>query len=270
MDWFFNLEPWVQALLATMFTWIATAFGAAFVFLFKNVKPSVYSFMLGAAGGVMIAASFWSLLVPAVEATEGEGFLKALPAAIGLAIGALTLFGCDKLIPHLHIGSNNAEGKPTVLKRTILLVLSITLHNIPEGLAVGVAFGAAANGNVALATSALILALGMGLQNIPEGMAVSIPLYNEGMKKSKAFFYGQISGFVEPIFGIIGALLVYYVSPILPYALAFAAGAMIYVVCEELIPQAKESETNSNSSHFAIWGLFMGLIIMTILDVALS
>lgn len=266
----FSLQnPVMLAFLATLGTWGLTALGAAMVFFFKTINKKVLNTMLGFAAGVMIAASFWSLLAPAIEMAQGRSIPAWLIAAIGFLAGGGFLYLADKIIPHMHIGSNNKEGVSTNLKRSILLVFSITLHNIPEGLAVGVAFGAAVNGmNDATMLSALAVAIGIGIQNFPEGAAVSIPLRREGLSRRKSFFYGQASGIVEPIAGVIGALLVTTIQGILPYALAFAAGAMIFVVVEELIPEAQSGD--HGSTHFATVGCLLGFAVMMILDVALG
>jgi zinc transporter, ZIP family len=273
LAWFMGLEVWVQALIGTLFTWGMTALGASFVFFFKSIKREMFNLMLGFASGVMIAASFWSLLAPAIEMADEQGAISWLVVAIGFSLGGIFLYIADKTIPHMHFGfDHDKEGIPTKLKRNILLVFSITLHNIPEGLAVGVAFGAIhyTTGSVMAATlSAIGLAIGIGIQNFPEGAAVSIPLRQEGMSRRKAFFYGQASGFVEPIAGVLGAILVIYVSTILPYALAFAAGAMIYVVVEELIPEAQQKVT-PKGAHYAVLGVMVGFIMMMMLDVALG
>jgi zinc transporter, ZIP family len=273
LTWFMGLEVWVQALLGTLFTWGLTALGAALVFFFKNIHRDVFNLMLGFASGVMIAASFWSLLSPAIDMAEEQGVISWLVVAVGFALGGIFLYIADKTVPHMHFGFNHdKEGLPTKLKRNILLVFSITLHNIPEGLAVGVAFGAIQyiSGDPLAATlSAVGLAIGIGIQNFPEGAAVSIPLRQEGMSRRKAFMYGQASGFVEPISGVLGAILVTYVSVILPYALAFAAGAMIYVVVEELIPEAQQKQT-PKGAHYAVLGVMIGFIMMMMLDVALG
>jgi len=273
LNWFMGLEVWVQALFGTLFTWGMTALGAALVFFFKSIKRDVFNLMLGFASGVMIAASFWSLLAPAIDMAEEQGAISWLVVAIGFALGGLFLYIADKTVPHMHFGFNhNKEGLPSKLKRNILLVFSITLHNIPEGLAVGVAFGAIqySTGDPLAATlSAIGLAIGIGIQNFPEGAAVSIPLRQEGISRRKAFMYGQLSGFVEPISAVIGAILVTYISAILPYALAFAAGAMIYVVVEELIPEAQQKVT-PKGAHYAVLGVMLGFIMMMMLDVALG
>lgn len=269
MSWLENQSPVILALIATLGTWGLTALGAAMVFFFKTINRNILNAMLGFASGVMIAASFWSLLAPAIEMAEGRFMPAWLVASIGFLFGAAFLWFADKLIPHIHIGSKEQEGMPTSIRRSILLVFAITLHNIPEGLAVGVAFGAVANnmGNTTI-LSALAVAIGIGIQNFPEGAAVSIPLRREGLSRRKSFFYGQASGVVEPIAGVIGAALVIYIEWILPYALAFAAGAMIYVVVEELIPEAQSG--NHKSTHLATMGCILGFTVMMILDVALG
>jgi ZIP family zinc transporter len=268
--WFETLGPVLQALLATIFTWFLTAVGAGAVFFFKDVNKRLLNGMLGFAAGVMIAASYWSLLAPAIALAEEEGSLPAwLPVAFGFLLGGGFLWLVDRVLPHLHLGFplSEAEGIKTSWQRSILLVLAITLHNIPEGLAVGVAFGAVANGipGASLAGAAA-LALGIGLQNIPEGTAVAAPLRREGMSRLKSFWFGQLSAVVEPIAGVIGAAAVVLARPILPYALAFAAGAMIYVVVEELIPESQLEQ----STHIATFGTMMGFAVMMILDVALG
>lgn len=269
MSWFYNLNPVVQALLATLFTWGVTALGSSLVFFFKSINKKVLNTMLGFAAGVMIAASFWSLLAPSIEMSEAAGKTPWIPAVVGFLLGGLFLFLVDKFLPHLHLGldSSKAEGVKTSWQRSILLVLAITLHNIPEGLAVGVAFGGIAAGSPSASIAgALALALGIGLQNFPEGAAVSIPLRREGLSRWKSFLYGQGSGVVEPIAGVIGAATVIYMQSILPYALSFAAGAMIYVVVEELIPEAQQE----GSTDLATIGTMIGFAIMMILDVALG
>lgn len=270
LTWFSQLSPILQALLATFFTWFVTALGASAVFFFKSIDRRVLNGMLGFASGVMIAASFWSLLAPAIQmAEENERIPAWIPATVGFLCGALFLGLMDRLIPHLHMGlpTEDAEGIHTHWKRVVLLVLAITLHNIPEGLAVGVAFGAVgANIPAASLAGAMALALGIGLQNFPEGAAVSIPLRREGVSRLKSFWFGQLSGMVEPIAGVLGAAAVLIMRPILPYALAFAAGAMIYVVVEELIPEAQHGK----HSDFATMGAMIGFAIMMTLDVALG
>ncbi len=262
-----GLDPIVQALLATLFTWFVTALGASMVFFFKSINRSVLNAMLGFAAGVMIAASFWSLLAPAIEMAEENGIPGWFPAVVGFLSGGGFLWLVDRYLPHLHLGEKNPEGPKSSLHRSILLVLAITLHNIPEGLAVGVAFAAvSSNFTGATITGALALAIGIGLQNFPEGAAVSIPLRREGLSRWKSFLYGQASGIVEPIAGVIGAMLVLVMKPILPYALAFAAGAMIYVVVEELIPEAQ----HDSNTDVATIGAMLGFAIMMFLDVALG
>ncbi len=267
--WFTEQTPVMQALLATLFTWGVTALGAAMVFFFKKINRKVLDGMLGFAAGVMIAASFWSLLNPAIEMAEETSSTPWIPAVVGFLAGGAFLWAADQLIPHLHLGfpREEAEGVPTTWRRSVLLVLAITLHNIPEGLAVGVAFGAvAADIPAASLAGAIALAIGIGIQNFPEGAAVSVPLRREGFSRRKSFMYGQASGIVEPIAGVIGAAAVIMMRPILPYALAFAAGAMIYVVVEELIP---ESQLEKNTDIATI-GTMLGFAVMMTLDVALG
>jgi ZIP family zinc transporter len=267
ITFFQNTDPVLGALYATLFTWAMTAFGASFVFLFKTMNRVFLDGMLGFTGGVMVAASFWSLLAPGIEMSEGEGFVKVIPAAVGFALGALFIFGLDKILPHLHINFKEAEGIKTPWHKSTLLTLAITLHNIPEGLAVGVLFGGVAAGlPEASLTGAVVLAIGIGIQNFPEGIAVSMPLRRQGMSRRKSFMYGQASAAVEPIAAVIGALAVTFFTPILPYALAFAAGAMIFVVVEEVIP---ETQLEKNTD-IATLGFIGGFIIMMILDVALG
>lgn len=268
-SWFLGLPHPAQALLATLFTWGLTALGAAMVFFFKSINRKVLDGMLGFAGGVMIAASFWSLLAPSIELAESMGLPGWLPAVVGFLAGGLFLKLVDKVLPHLHIEAKleDAEGPKTTWKRSVLLVLAITLHNIPEGLAVGVGFGALGAGiPSATMAGALALAMGIGLQNFPEGAAVSIPLRREGMSRWKSFWYGQLSGVVEPVAGFLGALLVVAMRPLLPYALAFAAGAMIYVVVEEVIPESQ----GSGNSDISTLGALGGFALMMFLDVALG
>jgi ZIP family zinc transporter len=264
-----QFNPVTQALLATLFTWGVTALGACIVVFTKRVSPLLMDTSLGFAGGVMIAASYWSLLAPAIEMAEEAGMIPWLPAAVGFLGGALFMRLVDMLLPHLHLGlpTSEAEGPKTSWQRSTLLVTAITLHNIPEGLAVGVAFGAVAyNLPSATLAGAIALALGIGIQNFPEGAAVSIPLRREGLSRRKCFWYGQLSGLVEPIAGVAGAAAVMLMRPILPYALAFAAGAMIFVVIEELIP---ESQADKNTD-IATLGAMLGFAVMMTLDVALG
>ncbi|WP_299583484.1 ZIP family metal transporter [uncultured Sunxiuqinia sp.] len=268
-SWFVEQGPVMQALLATLFTWFVTALGAGMVFFFKRINRKVLDGMLGFAAGVMIAASFWSLLSPAIEMASETSDKPWIPAVIGFLSGGAFLWLADQLIPHLHLGfpREEAEGVPTSWRRSVLLVLAITLHNIPEGLAVGVAFGAVASGLPAASLAgAIALAIGIGIQNFPEGAAVSVPLRREGFSRRKSFMYGQASGIVEPIAGVIGAAAVVMMRPILPYALSFAAGAMIYVVVEELIP---ESQLEKNTDIATI-GAMLGFAVMMTLDVALG
>lgn len=270
MDWLMNLDPVIQALIATLFTWFVTALGSATVFIFKSINRKVLNGMLGFAAGVMIAASFWSLLAPAIEMAEEAGQIAWIPAVVGFLAGGAFLLLVDTLMPHLHIGPQELEpeGVKTSWQRSVLLVLAITLHNIPEGLAVGVAFGAVASDLPAASLAgALALAIGIGLQNFPEGAAVSVPLRREGLSRLKSFLYGQASGVVEPIAGVLGAVAVVAMKPILPYALSFAAGAMIYVVVEELIPEAQQEKHHSNVGTI---GAMVGFAVMMLLDVALG
>jgi ZIP family zinc transporter len=262
-----SIDPVLAALYATLFTWLLTALGASVVFFFKTMNRLILDGMLGFTGGVMVAASYWSLLAPAIEMSEGQGFEKVMPAAIGFILGAFFLFGLDKLLPHIHINFKETEGVKTPWQRTTLLVLAITLHNIPEGLAVGVLFGGVAAGiPEASIAGATILAIGIGIQNFPEGIAVSMPLRRMGMSRKKSFLYGQSSALVEPIAGVIGAVAVTFFTPILPYALAFAAGAMIFVVVEEVIPETQQA----NNTDIATLGFIGGFVVMMTLDVALG
>ncbi|MDP1621889.1 MAG: ZIP family metal transporter [Bacteroidales bacterium] len=269
LDWLLEYNPVLLALIATLFTWFVTALGSSMVFFFKTINKKVLNSMLGFAAGVMIAASFWSLLKPAIEMAEESGAIPWVPALVGFLSGGAFLLIIDKILPHLHMGlsTDKAEGIKTSWQRSVLLVMAITLHNIPEGLAVGVAFGALANNpDVGMLTGAIALAIGIGLQNFPEGAAVSIPLRREGLSRFKAFNYGQLSGIVEPIAGVAGAYLVLTMTPLLPYALSFAAGAMIFVVVEELIP---ESQTG-NETDLSTIGAMLGFATMMLLDVALG
>ncbi len=268
-SWFGTQPPVIQALLATLFTWGVTALGASLVFFFRGLHQRALDGMMGFAAGVMIAASFWSLLAPSIELAEAAGEVPWVPASVGFLAGGGFIWGLDRILPHLHIvfPRSEAEGLPTSWHRSVLLVLAITLHNIPEGLAVGVAFGALAHDIPgASLPAAIALSIGIGLQNFPEGVSVSVPLRREGMSRGRSFFWGQLSGAVEPIAGVIGALAVISVKALLPYALAFAAGAMIFVVVEELIP---ESQLNKNTDT-ATLGALLGFAVMMILDVALG
>ena len=281
-NWFIIKNPAIQALYAGLFTWGLTALGAALVFLFNSSNRKILDTALGFTGGVMIAASFWSLLSPAIAYVEMQNNMGLsttpiwLPPALGFLLGALFLYALDKIIPHMHIFSkrNEAEGIETNWQKTILLVLAIALHNIPEGLAVGVAFGALANpellgldgDSVFTIGGAIALAIGIGIQNFPEGFAVSMPLRRMGASKWKSWKWGQLSAIVEPIFAVVGALVVMKVLPILPYALSFAAGAMIFIVVEEVIPESQKG----GNTDLATMGLIGGFIIMMCLDVALG
>jgi ZIP family zinc transporter len=267
IEFFTGYSPVVQALFGTLFTWFVTALGSAAVFLTKEVGRKVLDTMLGFAAGVMIAASYWSLLAPAIDMSSDAGVPEWFPAAAGFLLGGAFLRGVDRLLPHLHIGESKPEGLRTAWKRTTLLVLAITLHNFPEGLAVGVAFGAVAAGYPSASIAGgIALALGIGIQNFPEGVAVSMPLRRNQVKPVKAFWYGQLSGMVEPIAGVLGATAVLLMRPILPYALAFAAGAMIFVVVEDLVP---EGQVEGNA-HLTTLGVMLGFTVMMILDVALG
>ena len=270
-DWFLELAPPLQALLAGLFTWLLTALGASLVFTSRSISRTFLNIMLGFAAGVMIAASVWSLLLPAIDLAEESSLPAWLPAAIGFLLGGAFLRLSDFFVPHLHLGlpREDAEGIETNWRRSTLLILAITLHNIPEGLAIGVAFGAAAQAggdSVATVGAAVALAIGIGLQNFPEGIAVTMPLRGDGLSRGRSFFFGQLSAVVEPAAAVIGALAVIVIEPTLPYALAFAAGAMIFVVVEELIP---ESQTHG-ATDLATIGTMVGFVVMMILDVALG
>jgi ZIP family zinc transporter len=245
-----------------------TAVGAAFVFGFKSMHERLVDLMLGFAAGVMIAASVWSLLIPSMNMAAADGLPRWMPALVGFVIGGLFLYGVDRILPHLHPGfsSDHAEGIKTHWSRSALLIGAITLHNIPEGLAVGVAFGAVAHDGGTTTAAALVLALGIGLQNLPEGTAVALPLRGMGMSRAKSFFFGQLSAIVEPIAAVVGAAAVVFARPILPYVMAFAAGAMIYVVVEEVIPESQRGDNND----LATGGAMFGFVLMMVLDVALS
>jgi len=270
IDFIQQYSPVTQALMATLFTWGVTMAGAALVFFTKTVKAKIMDSMLGFAAGVMIAASFWSLLAPGIEMAQQMGHIPWLTAVIGFLGGGIFMRLTDRLLPHLHLGLDieQSEGIKTSWQRSTLLVLAITLHNIPEGLAVGVAFGAvSAHLSSATIGGALALAIGIGLQNFPEGAAVSLPLRREGMGRTKSFVMGQASGLVEPIAGVLGAVFVLHMQHILPYALCFAAGAMIFVVVEELIPESQRNEVNIDTVTMAT---MTGFAVMMILDVALG
>lgn len=263
INFFVNMNPIIQAFFATIFTWLITLLGAALVFFFKNINKNLMDGMLGFAAGIMIAASFFSLLNPAIEMAENLKMITWIITSIGVILGGLLLFIGDKIFESIYDKKDNYSSR----KRVMMLILSITLHNIPEGLAVGVAFGSIAYGlDGATLGSACVLALGIGLQNFPEGTAVSVPLRREGMSRKNAFFWGQLSGIVEPISGVIGALLVLKIRLILPFLLSFASGAMIYVVIQELIPA---SQTNEKKDLMALFSL-LGFVTMMILDISLG
>ena len=263
LDFLQGQTPMTQALLGTLFTWLMTAIGAAAIFLSREPSRKLQDGMLGFAAGVMIAASYWSLLAPAIDLSNGSW----IPAVVGFLLGGAFLRGIDVVLPHLHVYANVPEGHHSHLKRSVLLVTAITLHNFPEGLAVGVAFGAAAMGDSAYSLAgAIALAIGIGIQNLPEGLAVAMPLQRSGLSRFKGFMYGQFSGMVEPVACVLGAFAVIAARPILPYALAFAAGAMIFVVVEDAIPEA-QSEGNND---VATMGAMIGFALMMTLDVALG
>jgi ZIP family zinc transporter len=274
MGWFADLNPITQALLAGLFTWVLTAMGATLVAFTKNISQKYLDASLGMAAGVMIAGSFWSLLAPSIELAAQSPLygaaLRWLPALVGFLLGGIAFRIVDRLLPHLHPDLAKAEGPSSSWRRSTLLVLAITLHNIPEGLAVGVAYGAAATltgaARAAQLGAAIALTIGIGLQDIPEGTAVALPLRREGLRRRWAFLYGVLSGVVEPIGAVVGAALVIAMSNILPYAMAFAAGAMFFVVVEELIP---ESQRHGNVD-LATMGAITGFAIMMTLDVALG
>ena len=267
VNYFSSINPVVAAAFATIFTWLMTLIGAAVVFLFVKINRTVMDGTLGFTGGVMMAASVFGLLIPAMNMSTGEGFEKAFPAAIGFVFGALFLFVLDKFLPHLHVNFKQVEGVKTPWQRATLMVMAITLHNIPEGLAIGVLFGGVAAGiPEATITGAIILTVGIAIQNIPEGIAVTMPLRRLGLSKRRSFFYGQTSAIVEPIAGVIGALAVSFFTPILPYALAFAAGAMVFVVIEEVIPETQQA----NNTDIATLGFILGFVLMMLLDVGLG
>lgn len=272
MEWLESLSPVLQALLAGSLTWLLTALGAALVFLTRGMPQALFDSMLGFAAGVMISASFWSLLVPAVAMARLGDTPVWLPAAAGFLGGGAFLRVADHLLPHLHFGvpREEAEGPETAWRRSTLLVLAITLHNIPEGLAVGVAFAAASTGlqvgTGATLGAAVALSIGIAIQNIPEGIAVAMPLRREGVSAPRSFWYGQLSAVVEPLAAVVGAAAVLSIKGILPYALAFAAGAMIYVVVEELIPESQQR----GRTDLATASTLVGLTVMMVLDLALA
>lgn len=261
------MSPVFLAFLGTMFTFLATALGAATVFFFKkDIPQNTQRAFLGFAAGVMIAASVWSLLIPAMEMAQEAGTPAWLPAAGGFVLGAVFLLALDRLLPHLHPGSDEPEGLKSSFARTTMLVLAVTLHNVPEGLAVGLAFGLAGESSAMSLSGALALSVGMALQNFPEGAAISLPLKKEGLSNTRSFVYGALSGIVEPIAGVLGVLAAGTVTGIMPWLLAFAAGAMIYVVVEELIPEASLGE----HSHTGTLSVMLGFLVMMVLDVALG
>jgi len=267
--WFVTLHPVLQALLAALFTWSVTALGAAVVFLAKDVSRRTLDTALGFTAGVMMAASFWSLLAPAIALAEEMGMIPWVPAVVGFLAGGVCLRLADRVLPHLHLfqDESTAEGLPTAWRKSLLLVMAITLHNIPEGLAIGVAFGAVASGyEGATLAGAVALAIGIGLQNCPEGTAVAVPLRREGLSRFRSWWYGQASAAVEPVAAVIGAATVTLMRPILPYALAFAAGAMIFVVVEEVVPEAQ----SGGYADAATLGAMVGFAVMMTLDVALG
>lgn len=269
INYFETLDPVMAALLATLFTWGLTALGAALVFFFKKMNRAIFDGMLGFTGGVMVAASFWSLLAPGIEMSKGEGFIKVIPAVVGFALGALFIFGLDKILPHLHVNfkMSEKEGVKTPWHRSVLLTLAITMHNIPEGLAIGVLFGGAAMGlEGASIGGAVALAMGIGLQNFPEGFAVAMPLRGQGLSRWRSFNFGQMSAIVEPMAAVLGAWAVMTFEPILPYALCFAAGAMIFVVVEEVIPESQQDRY----TDIATMGFIGGFLVMMTLDVGLG
>lgn len=274
MEWFISLSPVIQATFAGLFTWGMTALGASAVIFFKNINRKALNAMLGFATGVMIAASFWSLLAPAIEMAESGPLPSWLPPAIGFFFGALLLYVMNKMLPHFHHQPSDmqqdihkAVGDKTSWHRSVLLISAITLHNVPEGLAIGVAFGAAYLGlESATLAGAIALAVGIGIQNFPEGTAISVPLRREGFTRTRSFMYGQLSGIVEPISAALGAALVIIAAPILPYALSFAAGAMIFVVIEELIPESHRG----TDTHLSTMGGILGFMVMMMLDVGLG
>lgn len=269
MDFLLNLSTLELAILAAIFTWFATMAGASLVFVFKNIQKKYLNGMLGFAAGIMIAASIWSLIEPAFEITETKYELPWLPILIGFLSGAGFIFIIDKILPHLHFenDSKNTEGIKTKWNRSTLLVLAVTLHNIPEGLAIGVAFASLSGyTEISHLLPGIMLVVGMSIHNIPEGAAVSLPLFREGMSKRRAFFWGQFSGMVEVLGAIIGVLTVLIIDSILPYALTFAAGAMIYVVVEELIPQAQ----SDGKTDIPTIGAILGFSLMMVLDKAIG
>lgn len=262
-----NIHPAAGALIAGLFTWAMTAAGAAGVFLSKDVNRKFFDVMLGFAAGVMLAAVYWSMLAPAIDIAVARNISPWLPAAIGFLCGGVFFRMIDRLVPHLQLGFpiEKAEGIKTSWRRSTLLVLAMTIHNLPEGLAIGIAFGAAAAGSSSASLQAAVaLAIGIGIQDIPEGLAVSMPLRREGLSRFKSFWYGQLSGLVEPLAAVIGAVAVILAQSILPYILAFAAGAMFFIVVEELIPESQQG----GNADLATMGTIVGFAAMMILDIA--
>jgi len=262
-----NIHPLILAFMAGLFTWAMTAFGAAAVFLTKEINQKFLDVMLGFAAGVMLAAIYWSMLAPAMEIAIARHLAPWFPATIGFLVGGVFLRIVDRLLPHLQLGSpiQKAEGVKTHWRRSTLRILAMTLHNIPEGLAIGIAFGAVVvNSSIATLHAAIALAIGIGIQDIPEGLVVSMPLRRDKMSRLRSFWYGQLSGIVEPLGAIVGVLAVILAQTILPYALAFAAGAMFFIIVEELIP---ESQRGGNAD-LATMGTIIGFAMMMILDVA--
>lgn len=267
IHYFESISPILAAFYASLFTWFTTALGASLVFFFKKMNQNIFDGMLGFTGGVMMAASYFSLLAPAIDMSTHEGQVNMLPIVLGFLFGALFIYGLDKILPHLNKKYKTASDEKSPWRKTSLLTLAITLHNIPEGLAIGVLFGGVAAGiPEASIAAAVTLAIGIAIQDFPEGIAVSIPLRRMGMSRRKSFFYGQASAIVEPIFGVLGALAVLFFTAILPFALAFSAAAMIYVVLVEIIPETQ----NRNSKNIGIGGFIVGFVVMMTLDVIFS
>lgn len=267
IDWISQFHPIQGALIIGITTWLLTALGASAIFLNKNMNTRLQDTLMGFTGGIMIAASVWSLIIPSLEMSKGEGLSRALPTIIGILLGALCLFIVNKSLPHFHNFRKKKEGPQTTLHRSTLMYLAITLHNIPEGLAIGVMFGGAAAGiPEASMSGAVLLGLAIGIQNIPEGMAVTIPLHRAGLSTRKSFLLGQSSAIVEPIAAAVGAAAVMFFSPVLPYALAFSAGAMIFVVVEDVIPESQQN----NNTDLAVLGFIIGFVVMMTLDVGLG
>lgn len=258
----------MNLLIGIMIPFVGTALGSACVFFLKHeMKPLLQKILLGFASGVMVAASVWSLLIPAMNMSEGMGRLAFIPAAVGLLLGMAFLLLMDRVIPHLHLGSDEPEGMHSSLSKSLMLIFAVTLHNFPEGMAVGVVFAGMLEGSAGITLAgAFALAIGIAIQNFPEGAIISMPLKGTGISRGKAFLYGAASGIVEPLGALLTIWLASYIEPVLPYLLAFAAGAMLYVVVEELIPEASEGE----HSNIATVGFAIGFVLMMILDVALG